>query len=72
LELALKVLDDDNSGRIELNEFKNWWKREDRWQSIQLQGDELAKRQIAAEVFNSFDSGKLKQTLEQQVASELG
>ena len=58
LDLALKVLDDDNSGEIELNEFTNWWKRGDRWASIQLQDEELEKRKLAADTFNSFDSGK--------------
>jgi len=53
--LALKVLDADGSGMLELAEFKDWWKREDRWESIQLQGFELEKRKQAAETFNQFD-----------------
>jgi len=58
LKLALKTLDDDNSGKIELREFTTWWKRSDRWAELKLDEDELSKRKLAAETFNSFDSSK--------------
>ena len=56
LDLAVKLLDKDASGHIELGEFKDWWRRDDRWQSIQLEGFELQKRQDAADSFNAFDA----------------
>jgi len=58
LQLALKTLDDDNSGKIELKEFTTWWKKADRWSELKLDEAELAKRQSAAETFNSFDTSK--------------
>jgi Ca2+-binding EF-hand superfamily protein len=58
LKLALKTLDDDSSGKIELREFTTWWKRADRWSELKLDDDELSKRQVAADTFNSFDSSK--------------
>jgi len=49
---GLKEIDSDGSGHIQLNEFQKWWKREDRWGSIQLQGFELEKRKELADIFN--------------------
>ena len=53
-----QTLDDDGSGKIELKEFTQWWKRADRWEELKLDGAELEKRKNAADTFNSFDPSK--------------
>eukprot|EP00460_Paracercomonas_marina_P001572 EW706408.1.p1 GENE.EW706408.1~~EW706408.1.p1 ORF type:complete len:173 (+),score=69.15 EW706408.1:30-521(+) len=54
--LVVKTLDLDGSGKIDKNEFKIWWNKEDRWASIKLDEKDLAVRQAAAEAFASYDS----------------
>lgn len=58
LDLAVKLLDEDASGKIEQSEFTNWWKQSDRWSQLQLDEEELAQRSKAANVFNEFDKNK--------------
>ena len=38
-----------------LPEFTAWWKKSDRWESLQLDDKALGIRQQAAEAFNEFD-----------------
>eukprot|EP00823_Brevimastigomonas_motovehiculus_P000085 TRINITY_DN10192_c0_g1_i1.p1 TRINITY_DN10192_c0_g1~~TRINITY_DN10192_c0_g1_i1.p1 ORF type:complete len:276 (-),score=62.48 TRINITY_DN10192_c0_g1_i1:477-1304(-) len=53
--LALKLIDQDGSGKIELNEFKAWWTKTDRWAEFKLDESELKVRQKAAETFAKYD-----------------
>ncbi len=55
-KLVVKALDLDGSGKIDKNEFKIWWNREDRWTAIKLDEKDLAVRQSASEAFSSYDS----------------
>jgi len=53
---AMAIMDKDGSGKIELAEFKNWWRLGDeRWTKIQVEAKELEVRRAAAESFSSFD-----------------
>jgi len=55
LAFALKTLDGDNSGKIELKEFKEWWRRPERWEELKLDAAQLEVRQQAADVFKTYD-----------------
>lgn len=56
VDLAVKSLDADGSGQIDQKEFSEWWKRSDRWESIQISAEQLAVRQKAAATFNAHDA----------------
>jgi len=56
--MAVKTLDLDGSGQIDEKEFVEWWKKDNRWESLQLDEKGLQTRKDAAETFNEVDSGK--------------
>jgi len=56
--MAVKTLDTDGSGQIDEKEFVDWWKKDNRWESLQLDEKGLQIRRDAAETFNEVDSGK--------------
>eukprot|EP01095_Lingulamoeba_sp_RSL-Kostka_P004497 TRINITY_DN15740_c0_g1_i1.p1 TRINITY_DN15740_c0_g1~~TRINITY_DN15740_c0_g1_i1.p1 ORF type:complete len:184 (-),score=81.61 TRINITY_DN15740_c0_g1_i1:102-653(-) len=55
LALSLKLIDEDGSGEIELEEFANWWKSEDRFGQLQLSDEERETLCAAAQVFKTHD-----------------
>lgn len=58
LDLAMLTLDQDGNGTIELEEFKKWWARDDRWAALKLDEEALKTRQAASKVFLAFDTAK--------------
>jgi len=55
LEVALKVMDSDGNGTIELDEFEKWWNSEDRFGKMQRTPEEVEYLQGAFAKFVSFD-----------------
>ena len=55
MEWAMKIVDKDASGTIELNEFLDFYKNERRFDLLKLNEDVIEKYQSAFESFNSFD-----------------
>ena len=58
VSLALKVLDADGNGKIELEEFKKWWAKSNRWEDVKLDEEGWEKRKKAAEAFTFYDKQK--------------
>jgi len=58
VELGVKVLDSDGSGKIEMKEFTTWWTKADRWADVKLDVETLEKRSKALDTFKSFDPSK--------------
>jgi len=56
LEMALKVMDTDGNGTIELDEFEKWWNSEDRFGKMQRTPEEIEYLQSAFAKFVSFDT----------------
>jgi len=56
LEVALKVMDTDGNGTIELDEFEKWWNSEDRFGQMQRTPEEIEYLQSAYGKFVSFDT----------------
>jgi len=56
LEMALKVMDTDGNGTIELDEFEKWWNSEDRFGKMQRTPEEIEYLQSAYSKFVSFDT----------------
>jgi len=55
LEMAVKVMDTDGNGTIELDEFEKWWNSEDRFGKMQRTPEEIEYLQSAYSKFVSFD-----------------
>jgi len=55
-KMALRSLDTDGSGVLEVGEFKVWWAVSDRWKIIQLDDKEMEIRQKASEAFAPYDT----------------
>jgi len=55
IEVALKVMDSDGNGTIELDEFEKWWNSEDRFGKMQRTPEEIEYLQSAYAKFVSFD-----------------
>jgi len=55
LEVAIKVMDSDGNGTIELSEFEAWWNSEDRFGKMQRTPEEIEYLQSAYAKFVSFD-----------------
>jgi len=51
-------MDADGSGKIELNEFKTWWGRADRWAEMKLDEKDLEIRKQASEAFVAWETEK--------------
>jgi len=55
LEVAIKVMDSDGNGTIELDEFEKWWNSEDRFGKMQRSPEEVEYLHNAYAKFVSFD-----------------
>lgn len=57
-KIALKMLDDDGNSELSYSEFKEFWKRDDRFKALQLGEKEMANILTISEHFQSYDSNK--------------
>jgi len=58
IDLALKLLDGDASGKLDKAEFKKWWANPKRWEELKLDSAGLENRSQVASVFNAYDPKK--------------
>lgn len=55
LNMAIKFLDADGSGKIEYNEFQKWWRESNKWSKLELSDDQIRVLNQAATYFGYFD-----------------
>jgi len=56
LNFAVAKMDLNGSGKIELDEFKAWWSRPDRWAEMKLDEKDLEIRKQVSQVFLAWES----------------
>jgi len=56
LQFAMKIIDKQGTGRVELEEFKVWWNKSERWTDMKLDEKDIEVRKSASQAFQTWDA----------------